>query len=156
MNLRTKKEHGDLMSKVLENRAALRHVHGIVEDIENRMEGIEATSKANQETTLIKSDAINTSIVSLRSLGEQLLAFLSTFPQEIRGLLQSIVQADWKTYQAVMHLQDCLARSPTSLHESNIRFADALGQYRELPYEFFCNWEVCTLLALTVNSTMRF
>lgn len=58
------------MSKVLENRAALRHVHGIVEDIENRMEGIEATSKANQETTLIKSDAINTSIVSLRSLGE--------------------------------------------------------------------------------------
>ena len=148
INMRTRREHDSLMSKVLQNRAALRHVHSVVESIESKMHGIEETSRANFEAMSAKCDATAVSVLSLRTLGQQILTFLSTFPQEIRDLLQSIVQADWRTYQAVLHLQQCLARSPTSVHESNIRFTDVLGEYRELPYEFFSRWEVCIPFAL--------
>ena len=71
------------------------------------------------------------------------MGFVRTFPYEIRELLQSIVQADWRTYQAVLQIQERLARSPTTLHDSNIQFTNVLGEYRELPYEYFCQWEVC-------------
>ncbi|KAL6713499.1 hypothetical protein ACLMJK_008964 [Lecanora helva] len=141
MNLRTKKEHSNLMSKISANRATLGHVRSIVENIENKLEAIDATSRHKLESISSKSDEAHSSMISLHRLGAQLLSFLSTFPQEVRNLLHSIMQADWRTYQAVLQLQERLARAPTSYHASNIRFTDALGEYRELPFEFFCYWE---------------
>ena len=144
INMRSRQGHDNLMSKVVETRAALRHVHRVVENMEGKMEGIEEASRASFEAMSAKCNATAISILSLRNWGEQILAFLSTFSQEIRDLLHSIVQADWRTYQAVLHLQQRLAQSPISVHESHIRFTDALGEYRELPYDFFSRWEVCT------------
>lgn len=143
MDARTKKDRSELISKVQENRSALRDVHNIVDSIEGRMEVIEATSKANSEAILVEKETMNASMVSLRNLGEQILNFLRSFPKEIRALLQGIMQADWRTYQAVLQIQEHLARSPTFLHDSNIRFTNALGEYRELPYEYFSHLEVC-------------
>lgn len=135
---RTKRQHGTLMSKIAEQRATLHQVHSSVERIENRMEGMESSSRA----VCSKIDETHLSVTSLRSLGEQIKAFIRTFPHETRDLLQGIMQADWRTYQAVMQIQARLAQSPTSLHDSNIQFTDVLGEYRELPYEYFCQWEV--------------
>ena len=135
---RTKQQHGNLMSKIAEQRATLHHIHHSVECIENRMEGVESNSRAISS----KVDETQLSVMSLRSLGEQIMAFVRTFPHDVRHLLQSIMQVDWRTYQAVLQIQERLARSPTSLHESNIQFTNVLGEYRELPYEYFCQWEV--------------
>ncbi|KAL9117597.1 MAG: hypothetical protein Q9187_005866, partial [Circinaria calcarea] len=141
MGARAKQNHGDLISKIAEQRAALHQVHGMVEHIEHRMEGVEATSQAKLDDISSKSDATYASVISLRNLAEQVMAFVGTFPQEIRNLLYTIMQADWRTYQAVLQIQERLARSPSSLHGSNIQFTNALGEYRELPYEYFCHWE---------------
>ena len=138
INTRTKQEHVSLMSKIAEQRATMHQLHGSVERIENRMEGVESNSRALSA----KVDETNLSVTSLRSIGEQIMGFIRTFPQEIRELLQSIVQADWRTYQAVVQIQERLARSPTASHDSNIQFTNVLGEYRELPYEYFCQWEV--------------
>ena len=137
-----KKNHGDLMSKIVEQRVALDQVHSKVERIQDRMEGIEATSHAKLDAILSKSDATQSSVMSLRDLMQQALAFFCTFSRDIRDLLYNIMQSDWRTYQAVLQIQERLARSPSSLLDSNIQFTNALGEYRELPYEYFCHWEV--------------
>lgn len=126
------------MSKIVDQRATLNQVHKDVDRIKNGIDGVESSSQAIRS----KVDEIHLSVTSLRSLGEQIMAFIRTFPHDVRDLLQSIVQADWRTYQAVLQIQERLARSPTSLHDSNIQFTNVLGEYRELPYEFFCQWEV--------------
>ncbi|KAL9117662.1 MAG: hypothetical protein Q9187_005799 [Circinaria calcarea] len=135
MDARAKQNHGDLISKIGEQRAALHQVHGMVEHIEHRMEGVEATSQAKLDDISSKSDATHASVISLRNLAEQVMAFVGTFPQEIRNLLYTIMQADWRTYQAVLQIQERLAHSPSSLHASNIQFTNALGEYR--PFEGF-------------------
>ena len=138
IDTRTKQQHGTLMSKIAEQRAKLHQVQSSVERIDNRMEGMENNSRA----ICSKLDETYLSVTSLRSLGEQIMAFIRTFPHEICDLLQGIMQANWRTYQAVMKIQERLAQLPTSLHDSNIQFTNVLGEYRELPYEYFCQWEV--------------
>ncbi len=107
------------------------------------MDSTAAETKASLQTFSNRVDSSNTSIASLTTIGDQILAFLKTFPQEVRERLRAITQADWQTYQAVLRLQESISRAPTSLHESNIQFTNALGEYRSLPYEYFCDWEVC-------------
>ena len=136
MNVRVKRDHGDLISKIAEQRAALHQVHGIVEHVKDRMEGVEATSQAKLDAISSKSDATHASVISLRNIAEQIMAFVGTFPREIRNLLYTIMQADWRTYQAVLQIQERLAHSPSSLHASNIQFTNALGEYRVLTLRF--------------------
>ncbi len=152
MNISTKQEHKDLISKVVEHRAALQRVQGIVEHIEDNMEGMRAASQVKLDAISSKVDAIQVSVMSLRSLGEQIMAFVRTFPREIRDLLNTLVYVDWRTYQAVLQIQERLTQSPTSLHDSNIKFTNVLGEYRELPYEYFCHWEVRMLPSQVFNS----
>ena len=135
------------MLKIAEQRATLHQVHDSIERIESKIEGVDSNCRA----ILSKVDETQTSVMSLRSLGEQIMAFIRTFPQDMRDLLQSIMQADWRTYQAVLQIQERLARLPTSLHDSNIQFTNVLGEYRELPYEYFCQWEVRVHTSHTVN-----
>ncbi len=150
MNTQIKREHSDLMTKVAEHRAGLHQVQKTVDNIEGRMEGIETARHDEFKAVSSKAEETQSSLTSLRNLGEQIMSFIRTFPQEIRDLLQSIVQSDWRTYQAVLQIQDRLARAPSSLHDFNIRFVNALGEYRELPYEHFCHWEVCTPLPVAL------
>ena len=138
INTRTKQEHGTLMSKIAEQRATIHQLHESVERIESRMEGMESNSRALSS----KIDETHLTVTSLQSLGEQIKGFVRTFPQDIGELLQKLVRQDWRTYQAVLQIQERLARTPTALHDSNIHFTNVLGEYRELPYEYFCQWEV--------------
>lgn len=147
INARTKQEHGTLMSKIAEQRATLHQAHESVNRIESRITGVEGISQSFSS----KVDETHLSVTSLRSLGEQIMAFIRTFPHDIRDLLHSIMQADWRTYQAVLQIQERLARSPTSLHDSNIQFTNVLGKYRELPYEYFCQWEVCVHISYIIS-----
>ena len=107
------------------------------------MDSTAVETKASLQTLSNRFDSSNTSIASLTTIWDQILAFVKTFPQEVRERLQAITQADWRTYQAVLRLQESISRAPTSLHESNIHFTNALGDHTSLPYEHFCHWEVC-------------
>lgn len=131
MDSRAKREHGDLRAKVAENRAALQQVTGIAEGIKDSMEGIQTTTETRMDTIVSMIDATHTSVTSLRTLGEQIMSFIKTFPREMRDLLETVIKADWRTYRAVLQIQDRLAQSPSYLLESNIRFTNALGEYRE-------------------------
>ena len=130
MNARATRHHGDLLSKIDEQRAALYRVNSMVEHIEDRMEGIDGTSRGELNAIKSKCDATHNSVMSLQHLSKQLMSFVTNFPREIRDLLHNIVQADWRTYQAVLQIQARLAHSPSSLHASNIHFTNALGEYR--------------------------
>lgn len=130
MNAGATRLHGDLLSKIDEQRAALYRVKSMVEHIEDRIEGIDGTSRGEMNAIKSKCDATHNSVMSLQHLSKQLMSFIINFPREIRDLLHNIVQADWRTYQAVLQIQARLAHSPSSLHASNIHFTNALGEYR--------------------------
>ena len=160
MDSRDKEKHSDLMSKVAEHRATLHKVQDGIAQVDEkvsgaraafdqRFDGIENNITLARETSSHRFDEIRasvkdtqTSVMRLRSTGEQILRCLGTFPKEMRELLQKILCANWQMYQVLLKIQQSTARSPTGLLKSNIRFEDALGAYRELPYEFFCHWEV--------------
>ena len=141
-NLRAKREYSELESKIVEHKFALGQIEKTVGSVEHKMDKFEAVVDTNTKAMVDKMEGINTSVVSLRTLGYQIMEFLKTFPRDIRDVLQNIVQADWRTYQAVLRIQEHLARSPSSLDESNIQFTNGLGEHSSLPYEYFCQWEV--------------
>ena len=141
MKARQEQEHKDLISKIAEHRA---YISKVAEDVALIGEHARLDSASTQQELAAvsqKIDDVTGSITSIRNVGEQLLTYVAKFPKEIRDLLRVIVQRNWQMYQLLLKIQDNTSRSPTSIQNSNIRFTNALGEYRELPYEFFCQWE---------------
>lgn len=142
MNARTKREHGDLLSKIGEHRAAMDKIRESVEQVDDRITEERAFLYGAMDVISDKVDVAQLSIMGMRSLGEQILEYIRTFPREIRGLLRTIMQNNWQMYQVLLQIQHNTSRVPTAMQASNIRFTNVLGEYRELPYEYFCHWEV--------------
>ncbi|KAI4218626.1 MAG: hypothetical protein LQ349_008637, partial [Xanthoria aureola] len=138
---RTKQEYNASKARHEEHRAALDRVWGTAQNFKDAMDSTADETKAGLQTLSNRIDSSNTSIASLTSIGNQILAFLKTFPQKVRERLRDITQADLRTYQAVLRLQESISRAPTCLYESNIQFTNALGEHRSLPYEYFRDWE---------------
>ena len=169
MDFRDKEKHSDLISKAAEHRAALHKVQDRINQVkekvseagaalDQRLDRIDNMISQAGETSSRRLDEIDaklehtqTSVMSLRSTGGQISRFLKTFPREMRELLQNILRTNWQMYQVLLKIQQSIARSPTGLLESNIKFEDALGDCRELPYEYFRHWEV-RIIALIANS----
>lgn len=89
---------------------------------------------------------------------KQAVEFVTSFPSELRELLQKILALNFKIYNLLLHPQSPI-KSPSLLLESNIRFEDALGRFRELPYEWFRYWEVSYPLKLqfsVINEDLGF
>ena len=131
-----------MTSRFEQQKVVLSRIEHTGGSIEHKIDKLATVADANSEAIAKKIEIADTSITSLRALGSQILDFLKTFPQEIRDRLQSITRADWRTYQAILRIQDHLARSPSSLSETNIHFTNSLGEYSSLPYQYFCQWEV--------------
>jgi hypothetical protein len=162
--------HGELISKIGEHRSRLDKLTTQVEEVkeevvQSRDTAIGATKRMGcdvqskfdtitQNTTNITENlatlsidmaSTRTSLMNLRSLGVQIMAFLRTFPSELRDLLQTILRTNTQMYFMLLNLQNSVSTSPTLLLQSNIRFEDALGVVRELPHEWFRHWEVVLL-----------
>ncbi|KAL8837526.1 MAG: hypothetical protein Q9170_002485 [Blastenia crenularia] len=138
---RTKQEYNASKARDEEHRTATVQVQSAVEGLGDRISIVATAAAAGMETLSDKVDATNSSVYSLRAVGDQIMNFVRTFPKEIRDRLQAITQADWRTYQAVLHIQEQIAQTPSSLHETNIQFTNVLGEHRSLPFEYFCHWE---------------
>lgn len=119
-------------------RAASCQAQSAAQRLNDTMDSTAHKTEAKLQDLSTKVDGSNTSIVNLRNIADQVMSFIKTFPQEIQDRLEAIVQADWRTYQAVLQIQNNISRTPNALLESNIQFTNALGEHRSLPYEYFC------------------
>ena len=130
------------MLKIAEHRATVLHVQKQVESLKDNMTEEGTATRARLDAISSDTNATQASVTNLRTLAEQITVYIRTFPQNVRDALQGPMQSNWQMYQILLQIQRATSRAPTSLHASNIRFTNALGEYRELPYEFFCQWEV--------------
>lgn len=135
-------EHSELLTKATEHRAALNNVKGRITNIEDSIK--QAAQASNNRLDALSTDIEITkaSVISIGSLGQEILSFVSSFPSDLHSLLQQVLQSNGQIYRGLLSLQQSMTRSPTGLLESNIRFEDAMGDLRELPYEYFRHWEV--------------
>lgn len=142
MDSRLKGEHQDQTSQITEQRRMLSEVHGRIGHVQENMRAQARTEEANHRGITSRIDSLQMSVMNLRTLGYQMLNHLCTFPQSLQTQLRAILYSNWQMYQVLLRLQQQVAQNPTNLIESNIKFEDALGDFKELPYEYFRHWEV--------------
>ena len=130
------------MSKIALQRASLQHIQTQVEHLKDGLNDRAAADRARLDAISSNTNATQASVLSLRSLGDQILLHIRGFPCDIRNLLRKILRSNWQIYQVILLLEAKMTPNPTMLLQSNIRFEDALGVCTELPYEFFRHWEV--------------
>jgi hypothetical protein len=100
-------------------------------DTSNRLDQISADTSSMQ-----------TSLVSINDLGRQIVAFLSSFPVEMRDLLKKVHSVNMQMYYILLQQSRTVPTSP-ELQHGKIYLLDCMGRQFELPYEWFCRWEVC-------------
>lgn len=164
----SKTRHGELLSKVESQRRTMQQAaadasylrkelpeyHRTVQqgsnvlktEMNSRFDTLDAQAVdlASEVSTLTIGIASNTqALINLRDLGSQIMKFIRTFPVELRGLLQQVIQVNLRNYHVLLAIQNSISTPPSLLCNSNIRFEDALGVVRMLPFEWFRYWEVC-------------
>jgi hypothetical protein len=157
MDSRSRQEHQSLLSEMIRIRSSLNQFR---DDMQHTEQSAKARNFASDSVLHSKIDnfnhstssalqsissstrSIQSSVLSLRDIGQQILHFLNSFPREIRDLLRHTLRMNFHIYHLLVNLQNSMGRSPGLLLESNIRFEDALGRTRELPYQWFRHWEV--------------
>ena len=130
------------MLKIAEHRATVLHVQKQLESLEVNVTEEGSATRARLDAIYSNTNATQASVTNLRTLAEQAADYIRTVPQNFRDALKAPMQNNWQMYQLLLQIQQAVSRAPTSLHTSNIRFTNVLGEYRELPYEYFCHWEV--------------
>lgn len=144
------------MSKVAEQRSTLLQVQEQVGRLKADMKEKVTATHAGLDAISSGTNATQASLMSLRTLEDQIMSYIRTFPRDVRDALQAIMQNYWQMYQVLLQIQQTTSRAPTCSHTSNIRFTNALGEYRELPYEYLCYWEVRKLVFEINTCTFTF
>ena len=142
MNVRMKQEQKDLHCKIAEHRIRLERVQSSIENLEGNISQKTVAVCERLNTISEKANALQLSILSMRHFKDQIMAYIRTFPKEGIELLKTVIKNNAQIYQTLMQIQHSVSRAPSSLQASNLRFTNVLGEYRELPYEYFCQWEV--------------
>ncbi len=138
------RDNTDLMKKVVEHRTALQQVQNHVIENEEKMTDRDKTLNRKLDLVADQVHESQRSLLSLRATGVQIFGLLRSFPLEVRDSLRSVLQCNWHMYQILLQIQNSPSRAPTGKLDSNIKFEDALGDRRELPYDIFRHWEVRT------------
>lgn len=105
-------------------------------DIGNRLEEITAATSS-----------MDMSLMSIQDLGKQIISFLSSFPVEMRDLLRKVHAMNMQIYYILLHQPRSMAPSPSEFLDARIELLDCMGRKFQLPYEWFCRWEVCIELS---------
>ena len=167
MQTRSHGQHWELLSRIA---ASQEYLHDVKHDIhelneetrrsreQSKVEASSVGSRIDCGFTIMSQEAavtasrleqisdstasMNLSLIGVRNLGKQIYEFLNSFPAELRGMLRTILQTNMQIYALILQSQRNVPASPTLLLQSNIRFEDGLGVVRELPHEWFRDWEV--------------
>ena len=145
----------DLHCKIIEHRTKLEQVQASIENLEGNISQKTAAVCERLNTISEKANAMQLSVLSMRHFRDQIMAYVRIFPKEGIELLKTVIKNNAQIYQTLMQIQHSVSRAPSSLQASNLRFTNVLGEYRELPYEYFCQWEVRRLpFALFVDTVI--
>jgi len=131
-----------LEGKIAEHHATLYSVQERTQSMDDRTKLAQVADHEILESVCAGVDRMDHSVVQVRHLGQQIMDYLNAFSEKIQGSLRAILQSNLQTYQLMLQMQQNISPRPTNLLESNIRFEDALGEIKELPYEYFRHWEV--------------
>lgn len=131
-----------LENKIAEHHSILYSVQERTRNMDDRIKLAQAADHEILESIHTGVDRLDHSVVQARHFGQQIMDCLSGFSGKIQGLLRAILQSNLQTYQLILQMQQNISPRPTNLLESNIRFEDALGEIKELPYEYFRHWVV--------------
>ena len=142
MEARSRAEHTYLMAEILKHRQDAIRVDEGLRQVKDQVSKTRADLKQRIESVDDTVVSVQNRVQNIQNIGEQILAFLGSFPSEFRALLRNMTQMDFRIYNILLEVQRDIAAAPTNILQSNIRFEDALGRGRELPYEFFRRWEV--------------
>ncbi|KAL8651894.1 MAG: hypothetical protein Q9210_003006 [Variospora velana] len=123
-------QHGQLSRVEIELQALDRRLDQEYKATDKRLDHIEEAT-----------DQSKLAVFSLRTLSSQIATFISSFPREARVYMRRTLQDNFNMYQVLLQIQNCIAARPASSLDSDIRFEDALGRTRNLPYEHFRDWE---------------
>ena len=134
------------MTEILQQRQDALRIDEEFRNVRERADETRADLSQKLETVVNTTDSIQSRVHSCQSVGQQILAFVASFPSEIRESLRKISQTDIQIYDTLLQVQQDIAAAPTNVLQSNIRFEDALGRGRDLPYEYFRHWEVNTVI----------
>jgi hypothetical protein len=144
MDTRTKKDHKSLMVRIAEAQNEIDLVREDLNAVKDQVADFQQATRPQLEVISKSTAAVENSLVSIRSIGSQILSFISTFPVEVRDLFRGIMQENHQLYTLLLQIQQTMSVSPTSKLDSNIKFEDVLGRSCELPFEYFRYWEVCS------------
>ena len=131
-----------LNRRIAEHGAILHSIHDRVQNMDDRTRLTQAANDERIQSMCARFDGMNRSVVHTRRLGQQVMDYLNTFPRKIQGLLRVILQSNIQTYNLMLQIHQNISPRPSQLLESDIKFEDALGEIKQLPYEYFRYWEV--------------
>jgi len=131
-----------LEEKITRHHAILYSVKECTQSIDDRTKLAQVADHGILESVCAGVDRIDHSVVQARHLGQQIMNSLNAFSRKIQRPLQAILQSNFQTYLLMLQMQQDISPRPTTLLESNIKFEDALGEIKQLPYECFRHWEV--------------
>ena len=140
----TDMRHGiqSLEEKLVQHHTALHAIEDRTRAMDERTRLAQTNDHDLLTTVNAKVDSVNHSVVQTRNLGQQVMKYLGTFSKRFQGPLRAILQSNLQMYQLLLQIQRNIGPQPSNLLESNIRFEDALGEIKELPYQYFRHWEV--------------
>ncbi|KAL8714822.1 MAG: hypothetical protein Q9220_001335 [cf. Caloplaca sp. 1 TL-2023] len=139
---RAKENDQGVAEKLTGQRHQLDRVEAGINDLDQRLAREQTATNQKISDLGATTTTSNAAILSLRDISGYISTFLASFPQEFRGFIQRVLQDNWNMYQVLLQIRDRIPAQPTTLIDSNIKFEDALGRTKELPYEFFRHWEV--------------
>ncbi|OAL48500.1 hypothetical protein IQ07DRAFT_102796 [Pyrenochaeta sp. DS3sAY3a] len=115
--------------------------NNVMNRLDSKADALSAQIEVCSDQIAASRAALESSVVSVKNIGRQILSFINSFPREIRSLLQKILRTNIQTYYLLLHFQNNLTSNPSFSSGSNICFEDALGRSQQLPYEWFKHWE---------------
>ncbi|KAL8718286.1 MAG: hypothetical protein Q9225_004564, partial [Loekoesia sp. 1 TL-2023] len=139
---RLKTDNRHIAGKIMEHRNQLDRVERDIHNIDHRLEHERVANEQKLDEIHTTADQSRSAILSLRNLSDQIIAFIGSFPRELRDFMRRTLQDNYNMYHVLLQIQSSITARPTTLLDSDIKFEDALGRISNLPYDYFRYWEM--------------
>ena len=136
------RQHHDLSARDVFHREAVGRTHSKLDTIHHDTGRDQVQTQSKSDALAFRVEDVRVSISGFIDLAEQVINYVQSFSNGIQESLRFMMQSNWQIFQMLLKVQQSITQHPTALLQSNIKFEDVLGEYRELPYEYFRHWEV--------------
>jgi hypothetical protein len=114
--MRRQQDHDQLLDKLQEHTTILTSMQSKLNE-DNVHARQSDTAKTDLASIASSTQAIRSTVVSLKHIGEQVAQFIGSFPAEIREMLRKILHGNFETYHVLLAVQrDIAAKQQPSLN----------------------------------------